>query len=99
MLGITPPEVLKGFTQSPIEGESFAEAIKDPEAGEKEVQFYSMLGQRALYYKGWLVNTLHPPISGWGRFEHDVWELALTYKKTGPRCITLPINTRISLRI
>lgn len=75
MLGITPPEVLKGFTQNPIEGESFAAAIKDPEAEEKVFQFYSMLGQRSLYHNGWLVNTLHPPISGWGRFEHDVWEL------------------------
>ena len=34
-----------------------------------------MLGQRALYYQGWLANTLHPPLSGWGKFEHDVWEL------------------------
>ena len=75
LLGITPPEILKGFTQNPIEGESFAAVIKDPQAEEKVVQFYSMLGQRSLYYKGWLVNTIHPPISGWGRFEHDVWEL------------------------
>jgi arylsulfatase len=75
LLGITPPEILKGFTQNPIEGESFAAAIKDPRAEEKGVQFYSMLGQRSLYYKGWLANTIHPPISGWGRFEHDVWEL------------------------
>jgi arylsulfatase A-like enzyme len=75
MLGIEPPEVLKGFTQSPIEGESFLPAIRDPGAPEKEVQFYAMLGQRALYSHGWLANTVHPPLSGWGKFEHDVWEL------------------------
>jgi hypothetical protein len=75
LLSIQPPEVLKGFTQSPIEGESFVPAIHDPEAPEKDVQFYTMLGQRALYYKGWLANTLHPPLSGWSWFEHDVWEL------------------------
>ncbi len=34
-----------------------------------------MLGMRALYHEGWLATTLHPPISGWGKFEHDVWEL------------------------
>ena len=75
LLGIEPPEVLKGFTQSPIEGESFAPAIRDPGAPGKEVQFYSMLGQRALYYQGWLANTVHVPLSGWSKFEHDVWEL------------------------
>ncbi len=74
-LGIQPPGVLKGYTQSPIEGESFIPAIRDPKAPEKEVQFYTMLGQRALYSQGWLANTLHPPLSGWSRFEHDVWEL------------------------
>ncbi len=75
LLDIQPPEVLKGFTQSPIEGESFVPAIHDPEAPEKEVQFYAMLGQRALYHQGWLANTVHPPISGWSGFEHDIWEL------------------------
>jgi arylsulfatase len=75
LLGIEPPEVLKGFTQSPIEGESFVTALRDPGAPEKESQFYAMLGQRALYHHGWLANTVHPPLSGWSRFEHDVWEL------------------------
>ncbi len=34
-----------------------------------------MLGMRAIYHEGWLANTLHPPLSGWGNFETDVWEL------------------------
>ena len=34
-----------------------------------------MLGQRALYSEGWLANTVHVPLSGWSKFEHDVWEL------------------------
>jgi hypothetical protein len=34
-----------------------------------------MLGQRAVYHRGWLANTLHPPISGWGNFDDDEWEL------------------------
>ena len=41
----------------------------------KSTQFYAMLGQRALYDDGWLACTLHPPLSGWGKFEQDVWEL------------------------
>ncbi len=78
MLGITPPEVLKGgYTQSPLEGESFAASLTDPAAPGKDVQFYAMLGgQRSLYHDGWLVCSVHPPLSGWGgHFDKDVWEL------------------------
>jgi len=67
--------VLKGYTQSPIEGESFMRSIADPAAAEKRTQFYSMLGMRAIYHDGWLANTMHPPISGWGNFDKDEWEL------------------------
>ena len=75
LLGIEPPEVIKGFLQSPIEGESFAAALSDPAAPGKRTQFFAMLGQRALYHDGWLASTVHPPLSGWGRFEEDEWEL------------------------
>jgi arylsulfatase A-like enzyme len=75
LLGIDPPDVLKGYTQSPIEGESFAASLADTGAPGRETQFYSMLGMRALYHQGWLAATLHPPISGWSNFEHDEWEL------------------------
>ncbi len=75
LLEIEPPSELKGYTQSAIEGESFAASLADPGAAGRKTQFYSMLGMRALYHEGWLANTLHPPISGWGSFEKDVWEL------------------------
>jgi arylsulfatase len=75
LLDIEPPGVLKGYTQSPIEGESFTASFSDAEAPERETQFFSMLGMRALYHQGWLANTLHPPISGWSNFDKDVWEL------------------------
>ena len=75
LLGVTPPPVLKGYTQSDIEGESFVASLTDTAAPERETQFYSMLGQRAIYHQGWLANTLHPPISGWSGFDQDEWEL------------------------
>ncbi len=75
LLGIEPPEVLKGYTQSPIEGESFADSLANADAAERATQFFSMLGMRALYHEGWLANTMHPPISGWSGFDKDVWEL------------------------
>ena len=75
LLGVEPPVVLKGYTQSPIEGESFAATLSNPDAPARQTQFYSMLGQRALYQGGWLACTLHPPLAGWGGFDKDVWEL------------------------
>jgi arylsulfatase len=75
LLEVEPPAVLRGHTQSPIEGESFVKTCTDAAAPERETQFYSMLGMRALYHQGWLANALHPPISGWGNFDTDVWEL------------------------
>ncbi len=75
LLGVTPPEVINGYEQLPIEGESFAAALTDPGAPAKSTQFFTMLGQRAIYHEGWLACTVHPPLSSWGHFEQDEWEL------------------------
>jgi arylsulfatase len=75
LIGIEPPEVLKGYVQNEIEGQSFADALTDAAAPGRDTQFYTMLGQRSLYHEGWLASTVHPPLSSWGNFEHDEWEL------------------------
>jgi arylsulfatase len=75
LLDIEPPEVLKGYPQHPIEGESFAAALTDPTSAGKRTQFYTMLGQRSIYHDGWLASTVHPPLSSWGHFDEDEWEL------------------------
>ncbi len=75
LIGVEPPESIGGYKQSEIEGESFAASISDATVPSKETQFYTMLGQRSLYHQGWLATALHPPLSGWGNFHDDVWEL------------------------
>ena len=75
MLGISPPDMIKGYQQSEIEGESFAASLTDPDVPGKQTQFYTMLGQRSIYHQGWLAATVHPPLSGWGHFDSDEWEL------------------------
>lgn len=53
-LGLEPPAVLKGVTQSPIEGKSFAHTFNDKDAGSRhEVQYFEMLGHRSIYWNGW----------------------------------------------
>ena len=46
LLGVEMPEVVNGFTQHPLEGESFAASLHDADAKGKQTQFYSMLGTR-----------------------------------------------------
>lgn len=77
LLGIEPPEVVKGYPQSPIEGVSFAPTLDDAQAPTaKQAQFYTMLGTRAIWCEGWHANTVHPAMpSGWGHFAADRWEL------------------------
>ena len=75
-LGIEPPDSVKGYTQRRLEGTSFKYAIDNPNAQTvKEAQFYTMLGTRGVWYKGWHANTTHPAISGWSNFNKDEWEL------------------------
>ena len=53
-LGIEPPESVKGVTQSPIEGVSFAHTFEDAKAPGKHItQYFEMMGHRSLYYDGW----------------------------------------------
>jgi arylsulfatase A-like enzyme len=75
LIGVDPPDFVKGYPQRPIEGESFVSSLSDPDAPGRRTQFYAMLGQRAIYHDGWLANTLHPPLSAWGNFDKDEWEL------------------------
>ena len=53
-LGIEPPAVIKGVTQSPIEGVSFAHSFNDAKAPTRHVtQYFEMFGHRSLYHDGW----------------------------------------------
>lgn len=41
----------------------------------KDFQYYSMLGSRGIWRKGWKASTTHPTLSDWGHFGQDHWEL------------------------
>jgi arylsulfatase len=75
-LGVEMPEVVKGFTQNPLEGTSFKYSFETADApNQKESQFFVMLGSRAIWHKGWKAVTVHPTIFGWGHYAADRWEL------------------------
>jgi arylsulfatase A-like enzyme len=53
-LGVAPPEAIRGVTQSPIEGVSFAHTFDNKKAASKRVtQYFEMLGHRSIYHDGW----------------------------------------------
>lgn len=53
-LGIDPPESIRGVSQSPIEGVSFANAFDDPSVpSEHHTQYFEMFACRAIDHDGW----------------------------------------------
>ena len=75
-LGVEMPDVVKGFTQNPLEGTSFKYSFEEAGApNQKESQFFVMLGSRAIWHKGWKAVTVHPTIFGWDHYAADRWEL------------------------
>src|SRR4029078_11693508 len=53
-LGLRAPTAVRGGTQSPIEGGSFAHAFADAKAATlHHTQYFEMMGHRAIHHDGW----------------------------------------------
>src|SRR5262249_49808183 len=53
-LGIEAPASIRGVTQSPIEGHSFAHTFDNAAAPSNHVtQYFEMMGHRSIYHDGW----------------------------------------------
>ena len=71
--GVTPPEVYRGFEQIPVSGTSLGYSFAAPdEPSHNRVQYFEMMGHRALYADGWKAVTRHTPGVS---FDDDQWEL------------------------
>jgi arylsulfatase len=76
LLGVELPVEVKGYQQLPLEGVSFRSTFEAADAPTpKEAAFFSMLGSRAVWHKGWKAVSVHPTIAGWSHFGEDRWEL------------------------
>ena len=54
LLNIEPPSTIKGVTQSPIEGVSFAHSFDNADVPTKHLtQYFEMMGHRSIYHDGW----------------------------------------------
>jgi len=53
-LGLEPPATVRGVTQSPIEGVSFAHTFNDGKAESRhKTQYFEMFAHRSIYQDGW----------------------------------------------
>ena len=61
VVGITPPLVVNGVTQMPIDGVSLAYSFNDPDAkGRLRTQYFEIMGSRAIYHDGWMASAFGP---------------------------------------
>ena len=85
VVGITPPRVVSGIPQDPIDGASFVYAFDDALAqGRLRTQYFEIMGSRAIYHDGWMASAfgprvpwvpgLPPGIHEWTP-DQDEWEL------------------------
>ena len=85
IVGITPPKVVNGIPQDPIDGVSMAYSFADAKAkGRKTTQYFEIMGSRAIYHNGWMASAfgprtpwtpgLPPGIKEWSP-DNDTWEL------------------------
>lgn len=72
-LGVVPPHSYRGYEQMPVTGVSMLYTLDDPGAeSRKAVQYFEMMGHRAIVAGGWKAVTRHQ--SG-TPFDDDTWEL------------------------
>jgi arylsulfatase len=73
VIGVTPPTTYHGYEQMPITGTSLRYTFSEPDApSQKKVQYFEMVGHRAIYCDGWKAVTRHEPGTS---FDDDRWEL------------------------
>jgi arylsulfatase len=77
VLGFEKPESIKGVAQRPLEGISFKATFTDTDAKtDKNVQYFEMHGNRAIYKDGWKAVVNHTFNASYGEdYDDDVWEL------------------------
>jgi arylsulfatase len=75
--GVKMPAIHHGVQQYPLSGVSMRYTFdaKPDDPTQKHIQYYAMLGTRAIWEDGWKAVALHTPLVGKGHFDQDQWEL------------------------
>jgi arylsulfatase len=79
--GLPQPVEINGVKQKPIEGVSMIYSFDDSKAtSTRHIQYFEMLGNRALYKDGWIATARHGrlpwvTVGSTGDFDQDKWQL------------------------
>jgi arylsulfatase len=75
--GLEMPTVYEGVAQYPLSGVSMKYSFdaKPNDPTQKHIQYYTMLGTRAIWMDGWKAVAVHAPLTDKGNFDQDKWEL------------------------
>ena len=75
--GLEMPKVYRGVEQYPLSGVSMKYSFdaKPDDPTQKHVQYYTMIGTRAIWQDGWKAVAVHAPLTSHGKFDQDKWEL------------------------
>jgi arylsulfatase len=61
LLQITPPRVVNGFEQDPIDGVSMVSTLNNGKAeGTRKTQFFDIMASRGIYHDGWFASAPGP---------------------------------------
>jgi arylsulfatase len=90
LIGLNPPEFIRGIKQDTLQGTSLAYSLTNPAAPSRHrIQYYYIFGSRSIYKDGWKAEVYHHPDffdmtspaskfkvdSTVNNFDRDVWEL------------------------
>ncbi len=79
--GVPSPDSVDGIKQMPVDGVTMKYSFSNPSADStRQVQYYEMFGNRAIYDHGWKAVTNHGGRMPWNivgtfDFDKDIWEL------------------------
>ncbi len=76
LCGIDAPTERQGLPLQPLAGSSFTPTIGDPDAASVHPeQYYEMWGHRGYYRDGWVIVTVHQPLTEFGDHEWELYDL------------------------
>src|SRR3546814_20656940 len=82
--GVPAPKIVDGSTQHSLDGVSMTYTFKGPNLpGRHDVQYFELLGNRAIYRDGWLAST-NPVRMPW-ELSSAIQPKNLTWKSEEPR--------------